>query len=251
MGTWGAGLLSDDTALDVRDTYREYLAEGMDGPAATDKILADFCSTVDDSDDGPPFWLALAATQWRYGRLEDRVRDRALAIIDQGVDLARFADQPRLQRARSQTLKKLREQLCSPQRRAVTVRPEVPLECDWEPGQIVGFKRDSGEWLTFHVQGIVTERRSRYPVVCVLQMPFERWNEVTPETPIRELKQQIRFGPCPDCFHIIGMKMRDLKSDRIRKTDKFIAPRVEVNGVLIGAIALLWKDLDSHLSRFL
>jgi hypothetical protein len=45
--------------------------------------------------------------------------------------------------------------------------------------------------------------------------------------------------------------MRDLKSDRIRKTDKFIAPRVEVNGVLIGAIALLWKDLDSHLSRFL
>lgn len=250
MGTWGAGLFSNDTALDARDAYRDCLAQGMDGPAATAKVLADFRTSLNDPNDGPPLWLALAATQWRYGRVEERVRDRALAIIDQGTDLARFADHPRLQRARSQALKKLREQLCSPQRPAVNVRPEVPLECDWEPGQIVGFKRDSGEWLTLHVQGIVTERRDRYPVVCILRIPFERADDVTSETPIRELKT-VRFGPCPDCFHIIGMKRRDFISDRIRKTSKFIAPRIDVSGVVIGAPALLWKGLDSHLGRFL
>jgi len=251
MGTWGAGLFSDDTALDVRNSYRDCLADGLEGPSATDKVLAEFRDSLDDPDDGPPFWLALAATQRRYGRLEQRVRDRALAIIDNGADLARFAENPRLQRTRSQVLKKLRDQLCSPQRPPVKVRPEAQLECDWEPGQIIGFKRDSGEWLTLHVQGIVTEGRSRYPVVCILQMPFERADEVTPETPIQELKQQIRFGPYPDCFHIIGMKMRDLKSDRIRKTSKIIAPRIDVKGVVIGAPAFVWKGLDNHLARFL
>lgn len=36
MGVWGAGLFSDDTALDVRGAYRERLANGMAGPEATD-----------------------------------------------------------------------------------------------------------------------------------------------------------------------------------------------------------------------
>src|SRR5271165_3962132 len=111
MGVWGVGILSDDTAADVRDEYRSHLADGLDGPGSTNKVLESFGSSIDDVDDGPPFWLGLAATQTRCGRLEDRVRDRALTIIADGSDLKRFAEQPRLQAARRRVLEKLEKQL--------------------------------------------------------------------------------------------------------------------------------------------
>ena len=104
MGVWGAGIFSDDTAADVRDEYRDCLAEGLGGTAATDKLLILFKDSQDDPDDGPPFWLSLAATQSRCGRLETRVRDRALKIIDDGSDIVRFEGNPSLKRARTQIL---------------------------------------------------------------------------------------------------------------------------------------------------
>ena len=45
MGTWGPGLWSDDTAADVRDTYREALEGGLSDDDATAKVLA-MVSTV-------------------------------------------------------------------------------------------------------------------------------------------------------------------------------------------------------------
>jgi hypothetical protein len=45
MGTWGPGLWSDDTAADVRDTYRKALEDGLSDDDATGKVLA-MVSTV-------------------------------------------------------------------------------------------------------------------------------------------------------------------------------------------------------------
>jgi hypothetical protein len=74
MGTWGTAIFSDDIACDVRDQYRECIGEGLSGSEATEKLMADYEQSLEDSDEGPPFWLALAATQWKLGRLEDRVK---------------------------------------------------------------------------------------------------------------------------------------------------------------------------------
>lgn len=258
MGTWGVGVFSDDTAADVRDEYRDCLAQGMDGAAATDKVLALFGNWQDDMDDGPPFWLSLAATQFRYGTLEDRVRDRAIEIIDAGTDLARFAATPKLVRARERVLKKLRAQLIGPQRRPVKVRPEVPSECDWEPGEVVGYKHDSGEWIPLHVQGIGEMRRSRYPIVCVLDTTFEQIREANRHTPVRRVfhlsareLERTRWGPAPDCFVIFGIKKRDLTSDRIRRTARRIEPRFKVEGDGIPNFSPCtdWKHLDPFISE--
>jgi hypothetical protein len=260
MGVWGTGVFSDDTAADVRDEYRQCLADGMTGAEATDKLLSSFSDTQDEQDDGPPFWLSLAAVQSRYGRLEYRVRDRALKIIDDGSDLARFSENPKLLRARQRVIEKLRAQLVGPQREAVHVRPEVPDECDWETGEVIGYRRDSGEWLPLHVQGIGVTRRNHYPVVCVLDIPFERIGDADENTAVRRiaalplasnapdsLKDFMRLGPCPDCFWVFGLKRRDLGSNRIRRTDKRIPPRVEIkgSGIFAGSQGTFWKKLDS------
>jgi hypothetical protein len=266
MGVWGVGLSSDDTAADVRDVYRSCRAEGMDGTAATNKVISLFKDSHDDSDDGPPFWLSLAATQFRYGRLEEYVRDRAIKIVDDGTDLARFSATPKLVRARERVLQKLRAQLIGPQHEPVKVRPDVPSECAWEPGEVVGFQCNSGEWIPLHVQGVGESRRSRYPIVSVLDTPFERIDDATEDTPVRRVYQMPlrirsrisgsapdrRFGRCPDCFVIFGLKKRDLISDRIVRTTITIQPKVEIKGegILPGMTCFAWKGFDEFLDEY-
>jgi hypothetical protein len=268
VGAWGTGIFSDDTAADVRDEYRGYLAEGMEGTAATDKLLSLFKDSQNDADDGPSLWLSLAATQFRYGRLEERVRDRALKIIDDGSDIDRFSGDIRLKRARKRVLQKLRAQLIGPQRDAVTIRREIPSECNWEPGEVVGYKRDSGEWIPLHVQGIGEMRGSRYPIVCVLDARFEQIGEVNDRTPVRRVfpvstrfrsamsksaLEKMRWGPAYDCFPVFGIKNRDLTSDRIRRTAKRIEPkfRVEGDGIPTGSPCAQWKHLDQFVSEYI
>jgi hypothetical protein len=80
MGAWGTGIFSDDLACDIRSDFREHIGDGLTASEARQRLLHDYRSSVNDMDDGPVFWLALATTQWRLGRLEDEVRDLAIAI---------------------------------------------------------------------------------------------------------------------------------------------------------------------------
>jgi hypothetical protein len=91
MGASSTGLFADDTACDVRDEFIERLASGATADVATQQMLADWGASIADFDDGPVFWLSLAHTQWKYGCLSDEVRQRALAVIDSGADLQRWA----------------------------------------------------------------------------------------------------------------------------------------------------------------
>lgn len=63
----------------------------------------------------PVLWLALAATQWKCGRLEPHVLQQALEAIDSGSDLASWDAGSRDQKKRQAVLQKLRAQLVSPQ----------------------------------------------------------------------------------------------------------------------------------------
>ena len=65
MGTWGIALFSDDLAADVRDDFKELLGDGYSPAEATDILIRQYKDVLDDEDESPVFWLALAATQWK------------------------------------------------------------------------------------------------------------------------------------------------------------------------------------------
>lgn len=113
MGTSGAALFADDSACDVRDEFIERLRAGQDAAEATRAIVQCHGELLADVDEGPVFWLALAATQWKYGCLVDEVRARAIEVIDSGADLARWTGAAAARRRT--VLDGLREQLHSPQ----------------------------------------------------------------------------------------------------------------------------------------
>lgn len=114
MSADGTGLFDDDTAHDVREQFTRMLAETRDAAAATLNLLAAWQDSLKQSDEAPVFWLALAATQWRYGCLQPRVFENALEVIESGSDLARWRGSPHEQR-RAATLRRLSSQLSRPQ----------------------------------------------------------------------------------------------------------------------------------------
>src|SRR5580698_2882439 len=84
MGTWGVGLFENDTASDVRDAWLKKIREGASGEVATRELLGEWSGANDE----PLFWLALADTQWTWGRLEAHVREHAERVLAAGADLS-------------------------------------------------------------------------------------------------------------------------------------------------------------------
>ena len=122
MGVWGTALFSDDIACDMRDHYRQLLEDGVEDSAATRLTLEEFARYLEEPD-GVAL-IALAVTQSKLGRLESDVRDRALAIIDAGADLAVWErENQKLLPKRRAALEKARAQLTGPQPARKRLRP--------------------------------------------------------------------------------------------------------------------------------
>jgi Domain of unknown function (DUF4259) len=122
VGVWGTGLFSDDVACDIRDHYRQLLEDSVEDSAATRLTLETFERYLEEPD-GVAL-IAFAVTQSKLGRLEPDVRDRALAIIDAGADLAGWEEEnPKLLPKRRAVLEKARAQLTGPQPARRRLRP--------------------------------------------------------------------------------------------------------------------------------
>ncbi len=141
MGAWGVAVFSDDLAADLRDEFRDLIGEGLSSTEAVDKLLGEYASAAEDDDERSVFWIALASAQWKLGRLEERTKKEALRLIATDEDLKRW-DNPKDRKKRAAVLKKVREQLLSPQ------PPPKRVPCaigrsganNWSIGEVVGLQ---------------------------------------------------------------------------------------------------------------
>ena len=109
----------------------------------------------EDEDEGPTAWLALAATQWQLGRLDERTRKRAVQIIDTGASLRLWAEDPKLLDRRRGSLVKLRRQLLSKQPAEKEIRPRRAASRSWHAW-------DRGEYIGYSL------RKGTFVILCVL-----------------------------------------------------------------------------------
>jgi hypothetical protein len=119
MGAWGVGIFEDDVACDARDAMLDQFRAGLSVKVATDAVLENLADFLADEDDAPVVVLALAAVQWEVGRLDKRIKARALKVIAGGVDFcwqdSEFAEQRRA------VLTELKARLAAPPPPAVPV----------------------------------------------------------------------------------------------------------------------------------
>lgn len=113
MGTWNAGLFSNDTTCDVKDTYIECLKQQLSNDEAYQKTYEEYTELM-GTDEEPLFWYALADTQWNSGRLMPQVKERALECIQNkgGIDL--WEERPKGALKWQKTMQKLKDKIESP-----------------------------------------------------------------------------------------------------------------------------------------
>lgn len=137
MGAYGTGLYQDDVAADVRDSYINELKKGRDNEEITEELIEKYAGEINDSDDSTVFWLALADTQWKNGRLLEKVKIKALRCIDTGEDIERWRESSQSNlRKRQEMLSKLKEQLMSEQPEPKKIRIVRPYICSWKIGDV-------------------------------------------------------------------------------------------------------------------
>lgn len=164
MGAWGTGILSNDLAADVAGEYRALIEDGKSGDEATAEILRGYGDTANDPDERTAFWTGLAYTQYRLGRLEPDVRDRALEVIDSGGDANLFFSE-RNAKKRLAALQKLRSQLVGPQRGEVRIRKPKPIASPVQAGDVFSFRLSDGRVARLRTLAVDEERQFITPLV--------------------------------------------------------------------------------------
>lgn len=169
MGILGPGLWADDEALDVRDLYRDLAGDEVPDDEAERRVIEEMAES--NGYLRPVVWLALADTQSRAGRLSERVKSQALAVIDEGSDLAEWDDaSPRDRAKRRATLTKLRARIVGPQPRRRTIRREWKYRTDLEAGDVLSIALDGGVVRLVRVVGVDRDRFSDFPLVELLDV---------------------------------------------------------------------------------
>jgi hypothetical protein len=145
MGAWGVGLYENDTACDVRDTWLGKVREGAPAETATAELLREWGSLHDD----PLFWLALADTQWTWGRLEAHVREHAERVLAAGGDLALW-EQPKDRTARKRVFDRLAARLKQPPPAPKPIRVRGDAIA-WKRGQLWAYRTLDGKYAVLRV----------------------------------------------------------------------------------------------------
>lgn len=86
MGIYGVKIYEDDFALDVKEEYLKKLKSGINNEKALKEIIEENKENIEDIDDGPVFWIALADTMWNEGRLTEEVKKEALESINKNLE---------------------------------------------------------------------------------------------------------------------------------------------------------------------
>ncbi len=184
MGTWGTAIFSDDLAADIRDSFVDLVAEGLSPADATQRMVGELKDILAAEDDAIVFWLALAATQWKLGRLLEDVRERAIQIIDSGEELRRWEGSYIKQRQKH--LAKLRAQLLTPPPTPRKIKPFPKSSTDLRVGDIVVFRLDEHTSVLLCVLHLWGDRGGGYANICLLGLdkaqPFVKREIVLAET---------------------------------------------------------------------
>lgn len=243
MGTWGTAIYSDDTASDIKDDFKEYVADGLTSEEATERLKKEYNPDPDD-DEWSVFWLSLALIQWQTGRLLQDVKEKAIEIIDNGSDLMRWLDADKnTQKKRVQALNMLKEQLNMPQPPIKKIPKRFQSFCEFDVGDAISYKLQSGNYIILKVIKIITDKGGSHPVFEVCdwigsELPIER--EINKLKPMEKSK-------CNGILCIGQVNKKEYPKERIT----LVAKNTKTYKTQISNYPVtLWRQADDVLKSY-
>ncbi len=141
LGAWGTLLYDNDTTNDIRGYYVDQLRRGRTNEEVTQQIINDNMEILEDVEEGPLFWYALADIQWDYGRLIPFVKEKALEFIERPEELERWKDMEGDKALQwEQTRIELRKKLLSPQPPIKKITAYRLYKCKWQLGDVFAYQ---------------------------------------------------------------------------------------------------------------
>ena len=212
MGFWGTALFSNDTTCDVRDGYLDLLSEQHSSEDAYERTIEQ-CREIIDSDEEPLFWLALAETQWRVGRLREDVKAKALGWIEKDGGLELWEDEnPKGGDGWRNTLQKLKGKLESPMPKEKRF-PKIDRN-PWNLNDVYAYRfhdeKRSGSAYVGKYMLLQKVGEDRYYEKNRLYMQIQVINHVFDELPELDDISKFRILPLDKLFYIKSRKPKGL-----------------------------------------
>ena len=233
MGIWGPELYDNDSACDVQDGYLDFLQDGLGNEEAYEKMLEHFGEYLGDQDE-PIFWLALAETQWKVGRLRADVKEKAMEWIQNEGYLEMWDGDPKDRTGWQRTLQKLKVKLERPMPKEKRV-PQVDRN-PWNLHDVYAYKfhledsKESGFFGKYVLMQKIGE--ARYFERKKLFMQIQIIDHIFDELPELEDINRYRIMPQDDLRYIDRREFRMNRMISIDKPSEYPAK----NLVFLGAI---------------
>lgn len=146
MGAWGHGIRQDDFVCDVIGVFDDLMKAGKSVVDATKDLISRFSAEINDTDDGPLFWIALADAQWTYGGLEPQVLQRVQDDFNSGRGLDRWTEDERAFARRQDAIRKFINKISE-----LNPRPKKPPRFvirapKFAPGDCLSIRLESGQY---------------------------------------------------------------------------------------------------------
>lgn len=146
MGAWGYGIRQDDFVCDVVGVFEDLLKTGKSVREATEAVRSKFAAAMQDADNGPLFFIALADMQWTYGELEPQITNRVKDDLDSGRSLAAWTKDQRGLARRKATLEKFISKIGQPNQRPKKLPKTVVRAPKFQPGHCLSIRLSNGQY---------------------------------------------------------------------------------------------------------
>jgi hypothetical protein len=151
MGTWGNGILDNDTSSDIYGDFIDFYNEGQDPKTITEKLLNKNQYLIENPDDCTNFWFALALAQWETKSLNKTVFDKVKDFIENDIDLAIWKELEASEseiRKRKLILQKFLEKLKSERIKPKPRKKQKPVIAKpiYSKGTCLTFKLENGNY---------------------------------------------------------------------------------------------------------
>ena len=245
MGVWGVAILSNDIAEDIKFRYKDLLGNGYSNEDASQIIIEENLNEL-DNEEILIFWLSFALIQWKLGRLQENIKNKALEIIDSGVELENWNEDLKLKKRRETALFKLKQQLILPQPAAKKIPKRFVADTAFKAGDAISYQLASGDYIILKVIDIIEQwTGDRYPLFEICDW----YGKVIPsKDEISKLSVKI------DIFDEERKRPQKIavfphsKMDKAIKKAKLIAENILVSYDNQPPYTLLtWKELDEYI----
>jgi hypothetical protein len=146
MGAWGHGIRQDDFVCDVIGAFEDLLKAGKSVADATRAVQSQFAAEIEDADDGPLFWIALADVQWTFGQLDRQVLKRVREEFESGRSLSRWTADSRGLSGRRGALEKFIAKIAQPNARPRKPPKLVIRAPKFRPGDCLSIRMSNGQY---------------------------------------------------------------------------------------------------------